>query len=357
MRTVPLVAFAIACNTFTTVEEACLEEVPGAGAATRPTDVELHARANCHRRLAKRPRARVDRLIQGAVEGHRDWLELNAPDLSYFSQDPSTEGFTGRTARARLDAQEYVFPTDSALLEIVTWWRGPGADQVPRGGEYFDFWFEDPFIRAGWLQPTIYGAGAAEADFTVVFPEALGFDDEPVHLMYWNVVYAVPRVPYAEIPVAYPRNGMTGVPADYTHITGIGALELGRTYGFPITFTVGSTENDVRVTQASMVAGEAQVPFTALSGSDATAFGSLTNTVIIVPDEPLQTGATYTVNVRISSSQGERSARTTFTVGGESRVIPSSAREAALNGIPAYDVSFRNTDPRDRELDDRALGL
>jgi hypothetical protein len=344
MRTLPLLAL-LGCNTFTTVDEACLDAVPGSGAVARATDLELFDRANCHRRLAKRPKLVVERLVQQAVEGHRDWLEINAPRLSPFSQRPSTEGFTGTNAKNRLDAEGFTFISDSALLEIMT--IVPGDLGIPTGGEYFDFWFEDPFVRPAWLQSVIYSAGAAEADYTLVYDPDLGIEDEPVHLQYWNIIYSTPPVPYAEVPVAYPRNGQLDVPPDYVHLSSNTGLELGGVYGFPITFTVGSTETGLDVMQASIRGPEGSVPFILLFGAQATTGNTLQNSVVLVPEDPFQTGGEYQVDVRIKTDQGERRATTAFTVSGESRPIPGGFARRAAEGVPAYDVQFKVTDLAD----------
>ena len=113
MRTVlipSVVAFALVagCNTFETVEEACLDESPGQQFITKPGDVEIFQRGNCYRRLAKRPRVVVNKQMQEAIEAHANWIDLNGPDVTRSisvlrNEIASTEGFTGTTVFDRLD--------------------------------------------------------------------------------------------------------------------------------------------------------------------------------------------------------------------------------------------------------------
>lgn len=347
MRTLPALLL-FGCNTFTTVDEACSDSVAGANSVTRAGDLEIVQRMNCYRRVAKRPKGPVNPAVQEAVEGHRDWMEANAPDLTLFSQVPGTPGYTGNSALQRLDAAGYTMPANGALLEVGLW--ADASYGLPSGGGLFDFWFEDPFARPAWLQHTVLAVGASEGEYTVVYSPTLGLDDQTRQLLYFNVIYTRPSTPYAEPAVVYPRNGQVDVPPDYVHLLdATDKLEIGRTYGFPITFTVGVSETGLEVTQASLRrvdTSEAAVPFQVILG-DTGFLSGLSNTVIMVPDRPLSTGATYQANARLKSDQGERVARTTFTVGGASRPVPGIATRAARDGVPVVDLWVRHAELTD----------
>jgi hypothetical protein len=354
MRTASLPLFALfalagGCNTFQTVDEACLDSVPGEDAVTAATDKAIVRRMNCYRRLAKRPRAPVNKAVQEAVEAHGDWIDLNRPSPeSLRNENRGSEGFTGFNSIERLEAAGFIFPANSEVLEVITieqaefagFWVGP---------EHFDFWFADPFLRPSFLQPIVSGTGVTEGLYEREFPPETEVPNLPVSYMYWNVIYAVPPQPYAEVPVMYPRSGQTDAPPVYQHLSGNQSLELGRTYGYPITFTVGSRETGLTVTQASLreVGSEVELPFTMLTGNDAITALRLRNTAIMVPEQVFTPGRTYQANVKIKTDQGERRASTVFTVGTESRDVPAGLlRQVEEFGIPLYDYSVTRVSER-----------
>lgn len=362
MRNTPLLLLALAavtggCNTFTTVEDACLDQSPGEANITEASDAAIFNRMNCYRRVSKRVKAPVDKLVQLAVENHRDWAELNAPSPETLrSEAAGTELFTGNNVIQRLTGPDvgYIFQPNTEVLEVVTIEVGDYGDFFV-GEQHFDFWFDDPFLRPSFLQNVVTGAGVAEGSYIKTFPVEFGIPDQPVSFMYWNIVYSSPAQPYAEVPVMYPRSGQTDAPPRYVHLSGNQSLELGRTYGYPVTFTVGTRETGLEVTQASFRriddnGEDEQLPFIVLTGNDAITALRLRNTAILVPELPLEPGSTYQADVKIKSDQGERRARTLFTVGGESRDIPPGVlRQAVELDMPVYDYQvFSLDEPRVR---------
>jgi len=351
MRTlsIPLIAtlaLSAGCNTFTTVDEACLDSLPGEQYVTKAADQSLISRMNCYRRVAKRPKAVVNKQVQDAVEAHGAWIELNAPEpRALRNQTAGTEGFTGNTSMSRLEAAGYIFPTNSSLLELYTYEPGDWAGLYTEA-ELFDFWFDDPFHRPGFLQSVVTGVGATHGLYELEYSEESQIPNLPVSYQVWNIIYQTPAQAYAEAPVSYPRNGQVGVPPVYTHVSGNQELENGRTYGYPITFTVGSTETGLKVTQASLRdASGTELPFVLLDGDKAITALRLRNTAIIVPEAPLVAGQTYLVSVRIKTDQGERRASTSFTTGTESRFIPAAALARSIeDGVPLFGSRVRSLD-------------
>lgn len=323
MTTVRLTVLAllVGCNDFTTLEEACLDEVPGQSNITDAEDVEIATALNCYRRLANEPKARIDPAIQQSVEGHRDYLQLHAPFLNIRTQDPTQEGFTGANGVDRLNAAGYMMPANSALLELYTVFYGETASLFA-GRQHIDFWFADPFVRPAFLQPLLAGSGVATAEYTVEYPEDIGLDPDDVSVAYYNMVYTYASPPIAETAKAYPRNGQVDAPGSYVHLSANDALEEGRTYGYPITFTVGSRETGLVVEQAIISGPDGSIPFEIIYGDDAGSGVGLFNTAILVPDSPLTAGGTYTALVQLATDQGIRRARTTFTVGTDIRPVP-----------------------------------
>ncbi|MEZ4321295.1 MAG: hypothetical protein R3F61_27715 [Myxococcota bacterium] len=337
MRNAPIslfafLAFTSGCNTFETVESACLDVSPGEGNITDDVDRDVFRRMNCYRRLAKRPRTAVNPLVQDAVEAHNDWILQNNPrPETLANENGGSAGFTGGNGVARLTAAGYTFPAHSELLELVLREEGEFASFVV-GADHFDFWFADPFVRPAFLQPSMLGGGVVQDEYLRTFPEETAVPDLPISYTYWNLIYQTPVTPYAEIPVIYPRNGQTDAPPVYVHLSSSQSLELGQTYGYPVTFTVGSRETNLQVTQASFrrVSDDAELPITVLTGDDAITALRLRNTAIIVPEQPLTPGATYQADIRIKTDQGERRARTQFTCGSMSRDIPAGLSRMAV---------------------------
>ncbi len=324
----PLLALAIGgsgCQSFATVQEACnsFDNVPGEQFIDRAEDVELVRRATCYRRVARKPKLKVLDTVQTAVESHRDWLETNTPNpLAIFSETRNTPGFTGSNATVRLSEAGYLFPANYELLEVATYEQGEGFANVLEGAGYIDFWWDVPSLRPAWLQPTILASGAGIGRYVQTFPDLDAALDNPVSFQYWNLIYSVPDAPYAEPAIEYPANGQTDVPPTYVHLTSNPVLEFGRTYGYPVTFTVGQRESGMTIDSAAIIGPEGAVAISVLTGDEALTFGRLSNTAVVIPDRPLSAGSEYTASVKITTDQGTRRASTTFRTGGSPREVP-----------------------------------
>lgn len=339
MRT-PLLTlfFAMGCNSFTTVQEACLTDgSPGIEVIADPDDKAAFERSNCYRRVAKRSKAPAEEIIQQAVDAHANYLLTRTPSENHLFEFAG-EAFTGHSATARLQALEYNFPSDSAVLDVMLLTDGdPGLT----GDELLDFWFADPFLRGAWLQTTVLGAGVAHGNY-----EGVGFFGEIVQTGFqnWNIVYQVPTTAFAEVPLIYPRNGQVDVSPSFTSLTTNSPLALGQTYGYPITVTVGSRESGLTVLQASITDLGAPdgdtLPITVFDGAEGSSLPGLQNTAVIVPELPFEAGRQYQVDVKISSDQGERRVKSVFTVATDSRPLPA---RLAPDGLPALRYSFEHT--------------
>ncbi len=330
------------CNPPTTLAEACPETVPGGENITEAEDLQIAHRINCYRRLAKASKARVDPTIQRAVENHRAYIELNRPERNFFAEDAGLEGFTGNTALDRLEAEGYTMPPSTGLLEVFMLINGDAANQI-EGAEHIDLWFADPFMRPAFLQPVVNGIGVATARYTYEWPPEVGLPPTDRAGVYYNILYTYTEPAVATIPRIYPRNGQTDAPGSYVHLSMGDPLEFGRTYGYPITFTVGSNETGLKVEQAIFSGPEGSLPFQLFYGADASGGFGLFNSAILVPDAPLTAGATYTALVEITTDQGIRRARTTFTVGQDIRPIDAFLARTAPEDLPQI---YRRALPR-----------
>ena len=320
MRTLLITTFLAGCTTYPTLEEACNDTLPNGEAIAAEIDKETALWMNCHRRQARAGQARVHTQLQSAVEAHIVYLETNTPFLDQFRQFPGNEPFTGATPLDRARAEGWAPINGSRLLALMTI-EGYEFANLYTGRQAFDLWFAYPVFRQAWLQNPNLGFGVASGSYTVGFPEDSDLEDIPLSLNFWNILYQVPTTPYAQAPIRYPPPGAEDVPASYIHLVDDDLLELGGEYGYPITFTVGVGETSLVVNNAALIGPSGPVSINVLTPARS-GLQDFRNTIVIVPDDPLAVGSTYTASVVLSTDQGPRRAsKTTFTVG--SRVLPT----------------------------------
>lgn len=332
LNRLPLFALLAACNTFDNVEEACLDEVPGGSELADLESVEVASRLNCYRRIAKASKVRIDRHVQTAVVGHTNYLDQNTPIDNVFSQLQGNPGYTGQTLNDRLTAAGYTQPANTSAQQIWLGFSGQAAEQIS-GGDHFDYWFANPFVRPSFLEPVVDSVGLDVGGYVYTPDENTGIDPYPVAYTYYNLIYGYSNPVVAEIPKVYPRKGQIDAPGEYLHLSEGDGLEFGRTYGYPITFTVGSRETGFTVDQAIVAGPNGTVPFQLIFGSQGTGGFEVQNSAILVPDEPLIPGATYRARVQLTTDQGTRVAKTEFTVGPDTRPIPQAYADLALRRL------------------------
>lgn len=338
MKTHLLVLLSLTgCYNFETVEEACLDEVKGGSAVTDPLDLEAISRLNCYRRLAKAPAVAVDERVQQAVEDHVLYLETNTPYLNLRAQSSLLPGYTGTTGLDRLEAAGYTLQTNTQLLEYVTQVPNEYIAEIAGGQKHLDFWFASPFVRGEMLQPVMPHAGLATAYYTYEAPE---IDPIDLAVTYHNFIYRYASPAIMENPKIYPRNGQLDAPGSYIHLTTRPELEFGQLYGYPITFTVGTTETGLVVDQAGLSGPDGSLPFQLIYGD---AFTGVGNTVIMVPDDPMTPGQVYTAFTQITTDQGTRRARSVFTIGADAQSAAITARMLELPKEELPRIEVRHT--------------
>lgn len=306
-------ALLVGCQSYPTLEEACKDTLPGGENVSDPVDAETGRWMNCHRRQAQLPQVRVLPSLQAAVEGHSAYLETNKPFNDQYFQIAGNEPYTGRSGLDRARAEGWTASNGARFLEFLTIEAYEAAD-VFVGKDNFDLWFSNPRVRQIFLQNPSFGFSVASSSYVITFPEDSDFDDIPISLHDWNIIYQEPATPYAQTPIKYPPNGAEDVPSRYTHWFDDDILEVGGEYGYPITFTVGAAETGLTVDTAALIGPDGPVAITVINGAN-NGLEGLTSTAIVVPDNPLSVGQEYTCEVEITTNQGKRRARTTFRVG------------------------------------------
>ena len=278
------------------------------------------------------------------MENHTLYLETNTPQLNLFFERQGDPSFTGASGRDRLGVTGYVLPDGSTLQSVALSFAGPSAQEI-QGGDHLEFWFANPFIRPVFLQPSMSGFGVDVARYVYTPDESTGFEPFDMAVAYYEMVYqsVVPAI--AEIPVVYPRNGQVDAPGVYLHLSENDGLEFGKTYGYPITFTVGTNETGFVVDQAIMSGPEGTVSFQTIYGDAASGGFDVYNSVILVPDAPLAAGSTYKARVQITTDQGTRVAKTEFTVGTNTRPVPASfSARGATEELPVLTYELGTSD-------------
>jgi hypothetical protein len=287
------------CAQFETVDEACRDHLAGEKHGSAAA-IETFSRVTCYRRFVGLDQARLNRRVSEATLGHAQYLArhgLLASDGWWNLQEPGLPGFTGVDAYDRLEDAGYLAENVGSMFiwEVLLLTDG-GLD---RQG-LIDAYIANPFLRDVFLAPAWEAGGWAEAVDTV---NGLPF-------AYSDIVLYFPSGARSGRPVAYPADGQTGVPTSWqvTDRQSTWQLQsLPPVAGFPISFTVGSDEVNLRssnplnltVTSSTILGPDGPVDHVVvLPGSYV--HGTLWATGILIPTEPLQPGTTYQVEANLS---------------------------------------------------------
>lgn len=299
---------------FATVDEACDGKVPGSSNVANVNAVDVFARINCYRRVAKLNRARMDKQVQEAVENHNAYQLENAtpedldPWNGIFDEQPGLPGYTGNDPIERLEETGYPNATSSTL----TYWEWSYKDDQD-AVERIDFWFPEPHVRQSYLQLS-WVAGGYDEGATEVDPET--------RIAYVNIFHQVPVRDHAGTPAFFPKDGQEDVPTSFeavwqaTASYGMGQL------GYPITATVGATEHagsanphNLNVKSAKLTGPEGEVE---LMIETPDTHGYLRYSVALYPLTPLQPNSEYTYEVVLDwTFNDDRSFTNTFRTGPE----------------------------------------
>jgi hypothetical protein len=297
VRVVWVVLLASGCASYDSVEDACPNHVTGERHGSPEAD-ELFQRVSCYRRYVGLDKANIHRRVDDATAAHASYLTENetlSTTGQWTTETPGEPGFTGANAFERLEDAGYLGldPSSAFVWEVLT-----RVDEVGSYSEHIDELMVDPFVRDVLLAPAWEGAGYAE-----------GLDPALGAFAYWNIVLYFPSGARATRPVTYPQDGQTGLPTSWSPpdpadpaLAGVPPLA-----GFPVTLTFGSSQIsangtnplDVLVTSSTLTGPEGQVDHQILLPG-LYSLGVNWSTAILVPLEPLQPGATYTVVADVS---------------------------------------------------------
>lgn len=301
----------LACQPeFASVDEACPDRLFGERAAPDGA-VEAAQRVMCYRRFVGLKKVDVDADLVEANIAHARYLFENEDALEgdVWGETSGLPGFTGTDLDARTVAASYVLPQQSfGSFDLIGYRSDPGLPPA----ELVDYWMEDPLFRQFFLQPAMmdFGYGAHNT-----WVEMSGY-------------YAWPPDEHAWAPVVYPVADQRGVPSTWQSWAGWQVINEDlperAEFGFPITLHFGSNEaGSIGNDNALQIQVDADAPLT-VTGPDgpidlftvlpATSAGELPTSISLIPMDPLEPGASYTVAGTVSWGSRSAELEWTFTV-------------------------------------------
>ena len=299
-----LLPLGIGCRSFETVDDACKGSIRGERHGSAEAN-DFFGRVTCYRRLAGLPQANIRKEVSEAAEAHAAYLAQNGIGPDWPNETIGLPGFTGQTSFDRIEAAG--FPVDVAatfLWEVLV----PTDVDVPRG-EVVDGYMHDPLVRDVLLAPGWLGGGYAELDA----PDG--------RWAYFHAVLSLPSNANANRPIVYPADGQLDVPIS---VSGGGLTGAAPLTGYPITLTFGSTSSDPNLPNplgvtviASVITGPSgPVAHTVYLPATYDGWGRNYSTAILLPTDPLEPNATYTVGAEVSwVSDPSKKLEWTFTTG------------------------------------------
>lgn len=308
---------------FETLEDACPEELAGVSNMQPGTSAMLE-RFACYRRFEGLQMPRITAGTQDAVESHAHYIEVNgildpespnyAQDVSdVFREDPTLPGFTGRDIIERLaHFQAWSLNTTFGVWNVV----------LPDGGAgVADLNVADPYTRDIVFQPLWYTIGYSPIELPTV------------DAGYLAAVYATPPAAHVNNPIVYPRDGQTGLPANFqTYGLPDDPLSIVPISGFPITVTVGAFEQtggdnpyDLHAVSATLTGEEGEIQLIVAPPGNYS-WGPMLGTIAYAPYEQLIPGHTYDFDARIrwNAYPNGKDVHSTFTVAEDAQTVDLS---------------------------------
>lgn len=302
MHRLALVALLAGCGkNYATVDEACSDEEPEGAEFGSDGGLEAFVRINCHRRLVGLREVAINEEIQQSVRSHAAYMDFH--DDPGDAEEPGEAGFTGETVFERLDGAGLGIDwTRAAVWNLIT----EGIEQSP--AEAIDELAHDAYLRQVVLQPDIIAGGFAQVG----------------DWGYVNLVFRVPSTEHGARPFVYPVDGQQEVPVEWWspyQLQADDGIPDNQPVGYPITVTVGSetgllvsNENlyGLELLDASLTTSDGDdVPIHVVQPGMAAPI-TLLQTVLIVPEAPLDPNMEYALDVEVAWVDGRRRLQTTF---------------------------------------------
>ncbi len=245
-----LIAFLSGCQEFFSVEDVCAEEdedsLPGGKHLEDDAEKEAMVRLTCYRRTAGLTRARINRLVQEAADGHKNYLEAN-PNIApltfgnaaqYLTQSVNSEAdsFTGADIFERFDTANYTFyQSAEVVVEEFVYIAGAGSEDELLSGalavdDLMELWpWREHGLQRSWIDGGYFelvvgpewltdaGACTNEAfESLVSVPEfsCSGGEASGLYIKFYYLVVVHNRPPVERMakPLVFPKHEQTDVP-------------------------------------------------------------------------------------------------------------------------------------------------
>lgn len=246
-------------------------------------------RAACYRaRLGLDPAA-LDDAVLAASQAHADYM-AEADTLAHEESDTSNSHYTGEWAWDRVEAAGY--RSDGVVAEVVAEGYSPS--------EAVDSWVNSVYHRIPFTMPewTAVGFGQSERfcamTFLTPFPEG-----SPAAIIY-------PADGQSEVPTTFLSDQEYPDPAPDTNAVG---SPITVTVGGPDAEIIGQNRYDLQLVDATLTGPDGDVDVIVLVPDDDP---YLFNTLALVPEAPLDAGASYTAAISVTWSSGEATLSSTF---------------------------------------------
>lgn len=291
-------AMLIACDgdkseaTPLSVDDAC-PEVDDYGDDDASDDAKAaFDRSACYRELLGLNLGELDARLNASAQAHADYMK-SKNTLDHQESDSGNANYTGEWVWDRAEAAGYAFTAGMAMAETLSYGTEP-ADSVD-----------------GWMNSVYHRIPFTMSEWTAVGYGQTG--------MYSAMTFVTPYPDPQDIAVIYPIDGQIDVPAIFnSDEEWPDPAPDTSMVGPPITVTVGSTSGtssytnpyDLQLDGASLEGPDGEIALIELVPDEDPYLGYA---VALVPEEPLEYGATYTAEVSVSWSGGEETLTATFT--------------------------------------------
>lgn len=218
--------------------------------------------------------------LTSAAKGHSTYL-LDKAEINHYQLDKESRFFTGYIPANRLKKEGFDY---SSINEVIRGSYSETPSQVV--GKFVDA----PFHRIGLLRDDLVEVGVGALSVQSVGYKMVTVDTGSRELFYFGSRF--------KNPIVYPFDGQTGVPSSFASDEEVPDPYKGKNYvGYPISLQLGGHDS-LYVLGFEIFTEGKRLPARVLWRENFGFLKSFPYAAVLIPDEPLFPGTTYTVNFR-----------------------------------------------------------